>query len=259
MSKRAREGYIKNYQEAKKRRLVSRQNALLGRPNSLGTPYRSRQSNLRSGGYMNRGELRFEDYEITNDTMLQTWAGGELDTIQGCISGLTRDDSENGRTGRQYVIKSIFIRGFFKLDALEGQGAPDEDKLIRLALVLDTQTNGAQLNAEDVFIAQGNGYDVMSVKNLENTQRFKVLKDKTYRINASAGCVNEGAVNSFARAGCAIPFKIAYNFGKGLKVNCKDSTSNSVAQIIDNSLHLIGCTQGDAVKMNYVARMRFYP
>ncbi len=211
--------------------------------------------NFRQGGYIDI-EKKFVDYSVTGDAFTSIWAGGEMDEGTALsLSAVAQGDGESQRDGRVYHIHSVHVRGQIKRAALEGQTAPISDAVARIALVWDTQTNGAQLNAEDVMLTIGAASDVYSWRNLQFSKRFIVLKDKTFRV-ASNNQTNEGASNLFANGDILIPFKINKTFKKPIKVRCKATTA-TVAAITDNSLHLIGTATTTGCNITYESRVRF--
>ena len=212
--------------------------------------------NRRTGGYEDL-ENKFVDYNVAGDAFTTTWAGGEMeDGTALCLSSVGQGDTESTRDGRVYHINSVHIKGFINVDVNEGVTAPGADALARLALVWDTQTNSAQLNAEDVFKTIGAGEDVNSFRNLQYSKRFIVLKDKLMRLPTSQANMNEGAQNLFANARVRIPFAINKKFRKPIKVRC-NGVGATVAAITDNSLHLIGTSTLTSTDLTYQSRVRF--
>lgn len=221
---------------------------------SVRTPYS--RGNARVGGYENI-EKKFVNYTISADAFTTVWAGGEMDDgTTDALSGVAQGDGESQRDGRTYQIHSVYLKGFLTSTNLEAQGAPVDDALARIVLVWDTQTNGQQLSAEDVFDSIGAGLDINSQKNLSNTVRFKVLKDKVIRLPIGEAGVNDGGINSFSVGEIKVPFKMSHTFKVPLKVRTTGTTAN-VASIADNSLHLIGNATSTTIKITYSSRIRF--
>ncbi len=201
-------------------------------------------------------EKKFVDYTHNSDVFTDVWAGGEMeDATALSLSAIAQGDGESQRDGRVAVIHSVFIKGFIVRAQEESSISPFDDNVCRLAIVQDKQTNGAQLNAEDVFGTIGAGFDVNSVKNLQNSARFMVLKDKTFNFKIS-GQTNEGAANLFAHGGSYLPFKMGHKFNPPIRVNHTGTTA-VVASIADNSLHLIGTATGANPLLSYRCRVRF--
>ncbi len=217
---------------------------------------RTARLNIRTGGFLGR-EMKFLDTALTGATLSATWTGGELDpAVFLGLSCVAQGNSEIQRIGRKYTVHSIHIKGFIQVSALEAQPAPIADQITRLILVVDQQTNGAQLDAESVIVSAGAGTDVNAFRNLEFTHRFRVLKDKFIRVGVGNHGTNEGAVNSFANSQFLIPFKFNHSFKPGLQVIASD-TSAIIADMVDNSIHLIGCSTAATNTITYTARCRF--
>ncbi len=211
-------------------------------------------SNVRTGGFMGI-EKKFVDYTVSNDPFTSVWAGGEMeDATALSLSAVAQGDGESQRDGRMYTIHSVFVKGFLRTASQESQTAPITDAVARLALVWDKQTNGAQLNAEDVFDTVTAGEDVNSVKNLQFSHRFRVLKDITIPLPVQN--TNEGAINLFASSPTLVPFKMGFTFKTPIQVRCTGTTA-AIASIQDNSIHLIGTATDTNVTLWYRSRVRF--
>ncbi len=196
-------------------------------------------------------ELKFFDTEITNTVMSATWAALEPATTN--LSAVAQGDGESNRDGRKYTIKSVHIKGFIETAVQESQTAPLSDILVRMVLVHDTQTNGAQLTATEVMDAGGTD-DINSFRNLGFTKRFRVLSDQTHRIERLN--TNEGAVNLFASPNTHYPFTMNKSFKTPMNVLMSD-TGADIANVTDNSIHMIAITTSTAALMNYQCRVRF--
>ncbi len=202
-------------------------------------------------------EKKFIDFRVDDDQFGSIWAGGEIeDATALSVSAVAQGDGENNRDGRVYWIHGIYIHGTIDLPATESSTSPDGDVIARVCLVWDKQTNGAQLNAEDVMLTVASGDDIDSYRNLQQVQRFSVLQDKKIRMVGSMAMVNEGSVNLFARAPMKKSFTLNYTFRKPLKVSCS-GTAAAIASITDNSLHVIGVASDTAARCNYTSRLRF--
>lgn len=215
-------------------------------------------SNRRTGGYVGL-EKKFKDYDLLAQATSPTWAGSELDpTGIGCLSAVAQGDGESERDGRVYQIHSLHIKGWIETQAVESDTNPMDDFMTRLVLVQDTQTNGAQLNGEDVIDTVSSVYDINGFRNLQYSTRFKVLKDKMLRTTGANTAMNEGAPNLFSNGSVRIPFSFNKRFKKPITVRCS-STTATVAAVTDNSLHLIGVTRSGTTvpTISYRSRIRF--
>jgi len=209
--------------------------------------------NVRTGGFVGR-ELKFSDLEMTNQAFSGSWGTLE-DSTADSLTGIGQGNGESQRLGRKYSIQSLHIRGFVEVAQVESQTAPLDDILARLVVVWDQQTNGAQLTATDVMDA-GLTDDINSFRNLQHTGRFRVLKDKTFRIALNSQ-TNEGAINLFAAPKIEIPFKMNFDFKKNPIVVTTSGTANQITAVSDNSIHLIGIATSTRALINYQVRVRF--
>ncbi len=199
-------------------------------------------------------ENKYVDYEVVASTIGTAWVGKNPTTID-CLSAVAIGDLETERDGRVYHINSVHLRGAVSQPIQEAQGAPVDDGIVRILLVLDTQTNASAVTAADVMSTTGTR-DIWSHRNLKFTHRFKVIKDMTIRLETSLNAQNEGAVNAFTTSGLKIPWEINYRFTRPIKVQCKLGTA-VVGAINDNSLHIIAAASNATLTMEYQSRVRF--
>ncbi len=198
-------------------------------------------------------ERKFFDTETVNDAFAVTWAAMEPATTN--LTAVAQGDGESNRDGRKYAITSIHVKGFVSHIEVESSTGPIEDPVIRLCLVHDTQTNGAQLTATDVMDG-GQTEDFLAFRNLAFTNRFKVLKDQTFVLPVSQSNTNEGAVNLFAVASNKRQFSWNINFKTPIEVLMSD-TGADIANVTDNSLHIIGVASTTNAQLDYQSRIRF--
>lgn len=189
--------------------------------------------------------------------------GGEQDPSAGCTGCLScpaEGDNEQQRDGKRYVIDSLILKGYVRYDETTSRAPVDSVKVF-VAVVLDTQTNGAQMNSEDCFknllaVAAGN---VCVTKNLLSGNRFRILKSQVYDLTPVGVA---GTVATLAHFGTRRDFDWYIPFKGGLRVSLKDGDANSgknadVANVVDNSLHVIAfATDANAI-IGYNARIRF--
>lgn len=216
---------------------------------------------MRTGGFLGQ-ELKFYDTSLSNATISAPTdaSGGELDPSATVVfNSVDQGDGEQQRDGRRITMKSLYINGTITVGAQSGQSAADEPAHIYLAVVLDTQTNGATIVSEEVFENQSGvaGLASSPMRNLQYVDRFKVLGSKKLTLQSPNMANDTGATGGVIQAGIMRPFKFYVNL-KDVVVTYKGTTA-SVANITDNSIHLIGYTSNTtlAPKMNYNARLRF--
>ena len=215
------------------------------------------RANPRTGGFLGV-ERKFVDADLSGIAFTSnTWSGANLDpATNNQLNPVAQGDGESERDGRNYNMLSIHIKGYVHVDASEASVATFPDTLFRIALVLDTQTNGAQLDPTNVFTGTN---AIVAFRNLQYIKRFKVLKD--IMLCKDATQTNEGGTNSFAHGIWRIPFEIHHEFKTPVQVNTT-GTAATVSVVTDNSLHLIGTALQDGVitantKIYYNSRLRF--
>ena len=208
-------------------------------------------------------EKKFYDTSkgATNLSAPTDCSGGEFDpSVSSMISTPVVGDGPQNRDGKRIVIKSCQIKGFIDLAGVNATaGTPQvANPKVFVALVLDTQTNGAQLNSEDVFTNTGAQaqLNVCLNRNLLFADRFRVLKSEIFDMSVST--LSHIAVNAFSFCGVArsfdwyVPMDLVVNFNAG--------TTADVANVQDNSLHVIAfgtATTLNAITLSYNARIRF--
>ncbi len=195
-------------------------------------------------------ELKFVDHNVAGTALATSTTGAELDSVSNvnCLNACAQGDSEQERDGRKCIMKSLHIRGRLALDAAAGATVAS-GRIVRILVVHDKQTNGAQFNSEDVLT--GTGDPVTSHRNLRFTNRFRVLKDQIFHLNTQAAAGN-GTANDSA----AFLQYFKWNF----KLNIPTIYSNTtavVASITDHSLHVIALADAAGVTMLYESRVRF--
>jgi len=223
--------------------------------------YQKRLSSLNVGSVGFLGiEKKFYDTAFTGAITAPTDAsGGELDpSATNMISTPTQGDGEQQRDGKQIAIDYLEIKGSVYNSNLEAQVNPPIGANAYIAIVLDTQTNGAQMNSEDCFKnLSGTALGATSpLRNLLWGKRFRILKSSVFDLTPET--LTTAGANSFSWGAKAVNFHWFIPL-KGLKVNFNSGTTASVANVIDNSIHVIGFANGiDTTPLiTYNARIRF--
>lgn len=229
-------------------------------------PYRRRRylrgnPNQRVAGFLGV-EHKFLDmtYSPTNIANTTGCATGEADPTSGsanCLSCPAVGDSEQQRDGRKIVIESLHIKGNIYRTGETVAAVADPGRVV-LFVVLDTQTNGAAINSEDVFKSIGGTLDgtVDCHRNLLYGTRFRVLKKLVWTPSIVGGYY--GTATSQWIHGITKTFEFHIKFPKGLHVNMTAGTTADVANVIDNSLHFINfASVANKFAVEYQARIRF--
>lgn len=218
-------------------------------------------SNLRTGGLMGV-ETKFFDTGIglTAISNAAAFTGAEMDpAAQLCLNAVAQNDTASGRDGNKINMKGISIRGVVQWPAWTDNSGPVMGDVF-IALVLDTQTNGAQAQSEEVFTNPGAVISLVTspFREMSQVTRFRVLKEK--RLLAPTGLVVWNDTGSQKeQLGYCKHFEMYVSL-KSLLTNYKGTTS-VIASLADNSLHLIAVTnQAQALgtpSLGYNSRLRF--
>ncbi len=208
--------------------------------------------NRRTGGFVGR-EMKFVDYEVTATALVAGVAGGEKNPANGCLNGVTIGDGESERDGRKYTMHSVHVRGFFQQPGTSTKGGT---ATVRIAIVIDTQTNKGSMSAEDCFLDVTDSQSTDAFRNLQNSGRFVVLKDKTYVLNRIANLGN-GTANDSSEVQRKFSFNI--KIPDKWKIVNTGGTTNNVNVITTNSIHLLSWCNDvtDAPNIRYNSRVRF--
>ena len=110
-------------------------------------------------------KLFFDDTEAT--------IAVDTTPVTHMLNNIDLGSGTSQRTGRRVEMISLYLRITFAL------GATETSTVIRYIIFYDKQTNGALLGASDIIDAN----TVTAHLNMDNRQRFEVLRDKTITMN----------------------------------------------------------------------------
>lgn len=212
-------------------------------------------TNRRTGGFSGI-ESKFFDTNVAGLAFSTSWISmpPSVPTNVDCISSPGVGTSESQHIGRTFNMQSIFVRGQVALPATEDQGAPVADIVWRIIIVMDTQTNGAEVTAATVVDAGTNG--TQAFRNLQHSTRYKILYDTGRRLLKPSGQTNAGVVDKYTNAG-AVAF---FNFNKVFKVPIKVRTTADdakVGSIADYSIAVIGIASDTNLDLSFTTRLRY--
>lgn len=178
--------------------------------------------------------------------------------VNGCLTAPAQGDGPSNREGNKIVVDGLLLQGVIQVAAQVDQTAADLSCNVYIALVMDTQTNGAQLNSEDVFSNPG-GTAVLATspnRNMSYTQRFKVLKMKKMALRIPT-LTYDGT--NIEQTGFHTPFKLSWK-GKMPVTFTTASTTADIANVTNNSIQVVAfCSNTTlAPSISYNARARFF-
>lgn len=212
--------------------------------------------NLRTGGFLGL-ENKFIDFG-REAPVVATMTTGEVSPSTGCLNAIAQGDGQSDRDGRKCVLTSVFVSGHLDLQTEQNNTIAMQPVSVCVALVHDTQTNGTQLNSEDVYTQSGVGsaanMNAYAMRNLQYTSRFNVLWKKTFDMNIGGGA-------GFGAGGTADWAGDRQSFEFFTKLNIPvihNGTTSNISNVTDNSLQMIAwCDDASRVIIRYKSRVRF--
>ncbi len=188
------------------------------------------------------GEIKYFDSTKAATALVAAddWLATEFDPATlNCLFVPVKGTGINQRIGRKVTVQKIKIRGMIISAAQANQTATDASSVIRMALVHDMQTNAVQAQGEEVFAAPGTAAStnaVVSFRSLATFGRFNILKERFFTFQ-NPNLSYDGT--NMEQNGIVKTFKLNYTFKKPLDVNFNAANGGTVADIVDNSFHLI--------------------
>lgn len=216
------------------------------------TGSRSKSLNPRTGGFIGM-DKKYVDLTATH-TVVSTVSGSEVDPspANGLVA-IGQGNNQSQRIGNRVTLTEVHINGEILFNAVTA-ATPNSARYVRVLLVLDKQTNGAQLSGENVLKDPASAtFNVMAWRDLEYVKRFQVLADIYVRRHNMA--INWNGSNTLTSQE-HIPFQIHKKLD--LPINFS-TTGSDVSAIVDNSLHMIAIgSNGVDASINYISRIRYY-
>lgn len=202
----------------------------------------SRVLNRRTGGFMGK-ELKYADWDF-DGTAQSTWSGDSNPTGV-YLNSTAQGDAEQNRDGRQIKMKSLHIRGRVWSTTGQADGAP---VLYRILVVMDKQANGAA-PASGNLVMDNNTHPEHEFRKLENSHRFKVLKDLTLGVHSTV--LNGNAAFTTTQG----VFNININLNDIAAYDGTTAAENIVTNAI--SLYCVASNSSGS-NLEYKSRLRFY-
>lgn len=244
--KRKSAGSFPTYKQAAKRQYTGKQKKVYAQRPGYGSVARAR-------GAAVTGEMKYFDCDRTSTGIglcTTTWVAGTIidpgtsinlgdaavaNPLCLCVPRVSA--ALNGRIGRKIKVMKIKVNGTLIVAHQSATATADPATKVRVLLVQDTQTNAAQMTSA-ALLNDGTAADtvISSYQNPNNFGRFKVLKDKMVTFgNASM----TGAALAIEQSGMKQNFKFSINFKTPVIVNFNATNGGTVADIIDNSFHIL--------------------
>jgi len=210
-----------------------------------------RRRNVQTAGSLGIELKKFDTY-VTAQNCVNTAAGAEFDPAPaGCLFSPEEGNQFNQREGRKVMMKSIEIRGTVDHAVKQDQADIPNTVYIRVSLVLDKQTNGFSMGSEDYYQDTA-GLDFLSLRNPTKSSRFVTLWDRTFTLTVSAAGTDGNNTNSAGYGGKS--FHIFKRFNIPVEFYANNGT---IADITNNSLHMLAIANSTTANMSYQSRVTF--
>lgn len=207
----------------------------------------------RTRGAAVTGEMKYFDTAVNATALAAStdWTGTEFDPATFntlCVPQVGA--GINQRIGKAIKVLKLKIDG--NITVPSAAFGVEDAIVVRLLLVQDQQTNSAQAQGEQVMTSGAVSalLAVNQFQNIDNFGRFRVLKDKKFIVqNPNALGLNH--------AGLSHSFKMTCLFKKPVQVRFNATNGGTVADIVDNSFHIM-CNVSDndlAPNITYVSRV----
>jgi len=194
----------------------------------------------------------------TADSSTANWSASVLNpntTALDCLFAPVIGDDIANRSGRKVFLKKIRIFGQMAVAAQSAQTAQDTPTIVRVVVVEDQQTNATAMTGGLVLAQGSNTLAIHMGMSTTNFGRFRILKDKTYVLQAAD---YSGLSGAFVAAGVSRTFKFSIKVNKWINFN--GTNGGTVADIVDNSYHFMAHTQGtNGASISYKVRGTFSP
>lgn len=211
----------------------------------------------------NQGEMKYFDSDHTGvliTAVTTTWpAGTSIDPLTTINLGSaavanpltlcapTVGAALNQRVGRKISVRKIKITGTINCAVQAAQAIADTATKMRLVLVQDMQTNSAQMTGAQLYQDATAAITTLGTyQNPNNFGRFRVLKDKFITLQ-NPNMAGEVAAGNIIQAGLRANFKFSVNFKTPVNVHFNATNGGTVADIVDNSFHVLAGTDNIAL------------
>lgn len=193
-----------------------------------------------------------DETKAAGDVSQNTWARVDPagNGLCQCVQGVT----ENQRDGTKIIVKSIEICGEVYRDQTHDQADMRDGNSVQVSLVMDTQTNGAALVANNVYV--DTGQVVPGRRVVAGASRYKILRSQTFQLQDVSSGTDGANTNSLGGMRCVFKWFVTMqqvmNFVGG-------AGAGNIADCKDYSFHMLvgstSVTAGDHI--SYTARTRF--
>lgn len=190
-----------------------------------------------------------------------TWASTGIDpTSVNTLFAPVAGTGFNQREGRQVWVKGFRLRGRILWGINTGSATPQLGDTIRVIVFMDKQTNGTQAGGQLVIQSGTATTDptILEWQNPENFGRFKIFYDKTFAKGAAPLVITTTPNYSVGSPATRV-FKVKKTFKRPIQVHFNAGVAGTVADIVDNSFHILAADDKSigSNQIAYKCRFRF--
>lgn len=205
-------------------------------------------------------ELKYFDTEVSAVNVPEStdWTATELSA--GTIALPTEGSDIDNRVGRKISVYKVVVRGVIRQTVEAATSIPIGLPSVRLILYVDQQTNGTASQGEQLMLPPTNASVAdafSSLQNPANFGRFRVLRDVVLR--ATDASITNASASTSGQTCSDLPFKLMYRFKKPLQIRFNATNGGTIADVVDNSICLLGqkSTTGYATPITYRTRIYY--
>lgn len=212
--------------------------------------------NSRTGGLLDKEVKYFDTVKATAqiNAVANTWTLMQPSVPIGCkaLTVPSQGDGATNRDGKKILLREVHFQGELAVLQNLAGASPYAAGMVRIIIVMDTQTNGTELSVADVVEA-GNG--ALDFRNMAYTKRFKVLMDKN--IFLSPSIIGVGNAATYTNNTCVKKFQFHKKFKNPVPIQYNSGTTAIIDNVVDNSIQVMAVSENSAVQFGYTARIRF--
>lgn len=207
----------------------------------------------RTGGYYGRYNLsaglgsiekKWIDLTVAATVVTNDGTGGISSwTTGGTMNVIATGTGESQRVGRKVTLKNIYLHGELVLPSTSSVTLCTDQ--FRMIVFIDKQANGVIAGVTDVLQTAS----INSFRNLANQERFVILKDKYYDINASTtsnATTTTGGHSYHIKMYKKLDLPIEYS-----------GTNGTIGEIKSNNLVMLCISRTGSCTFQYTARIRY--
>ena len=193
-------------------------------------------------------QLHFKDNAI-NASAIGTSAGPNVFSI---VAGIAQDDSSSGRSGRKVYLRELGIHWTC---------ARDNDiltsSMVTAVIVLDKQANGST-GPTYAELFDSSGEDELAFRNLDNVDRYKILKKWQFTMQNTAGAW-DGVNDKFTGNNRFFRWYKKWG-GRGMPITYSIGNTDGVSTAIkDNNIWMMIFADNANCTVTATTRVRFEP